>query len=69
MIYIRIEMRLREKSICLTLNDRKAPITHPDFYVEPVLQDELKLILPVNHPLNALSFIHFLQQKKLEKWL
>ncbi len=35
----------------------EAPVDHPDMHVEPVLNDELKLILPAHHPLDALEKI------------
>lgn len=35
----------------------EAAIHHPDFHTEPVLSDELMLILPKNHPLTKLEAI------------
>ncbi|MFC0216051.1 selenium metabolism-associated LysR family transcriptional regulator [Paenibacillus chartarius] len=39
----------------LTFGLVEAAVHHPDVHVEPVLSDELKLIVPANHPLCALE--------------
>ena len=39
----------------------EAPITHPNMVIESVMEDELKLILPANHPLSAYEDITFEQ--------
>jgi len=35
----------------------EAPVTHPDMVIEPVMGDELKLIVPADHPLAELNEI------------
>lgn len=37
----------------------EAPIRHPDVHTEPILSDELKLIVPANHPLADLETVSF----------
>lgn len=39
----------------LTFGLIEAPVVHPDVHTEPVLSDELKLIVPDGHPLLALQ--------------
>lgn len=36
----------------------EAPVEHPDMTTHPVMQDELKLIVPADHPLTVLAQIH-----------
>jgi len=43
----------------LTFSLVEAEVQHEDLHTEPVLNDQLKLIVPVNHPLNDLEFITF----------
>ncbi|MCD1257917.1 LysR family transcriptional regulator [Paenibacillus athensensis] len=37
----------------------EAPISHPDMHTEPILSDELKLIVPAGHPLAELEAVTF----------
>lgn len=41
----------------LTFGLVEAPVHHPDFHVEPVLSDELKLIVPAGHPLAEMETV------------
>lgn len=43
----------------LTFGLVEADLSHPDLHIEPVLSDELKLILPAGHPLMAKETITF----------
>lgn len=43
----------------LTFGLVEAELDHPDLHIEPVLSDELKLILPANHPLLDKPVIRF----------
>ncbi|WP_068616750.1 selenium metabolism-associated LysR family transcriptional regulator [Paenibacillus tuaregi] len=36
----------------------EAAVQHPDMVMEPVMEDELKLIVPAGHPLSALPKVH-----------
>jgi DNA-binding transcriptional LysR family regulator len=43
----------------LTFGLVEAEVHHPDLHTEPVLNDQLKLIVPAKHPLNELASINF----------